>query len=294
MRCLIIGGDGMLGHQLLESWRDRHEVRVTLRRELAHYARFGLFTAANAYPQTNVRDGGRLQAVLDDFRPHAVINAAGIIKQRADSEDVWSMLQVNALFPHRLEALCQRVAARLVHISTDCVFSGRRGNYRETDPCDAHDLYGLSKYLGELHAAPAVTLRTSIVGLELATQNGLVEWFLAQRGDIQGFTRAIYSGVTTIELARVIDLLLGRHRYLTGLWHVASSPIAKHALLSQLAALLGRTDIRILPCADVCCDRSLDGTAFAQQTGYQVPSWDRMLAELAAQIQTNRVHYDAA
>jgi dTDP-4-dehydrorhamnose reductase len=288
MRCLIIGGDGMLGHQLLASWQGRHEVRVTLRRVLDAYVEYGLFDATNAFDNLDVRDSDRLQNVLGDYRPDAVINAAGVIKQRDDVKQSLPCLEINAVFPHRLRELCETVGARLVHVSTDCVFTGKRGGYTESDSADAEDLYGLSKYLGEVGEAPAVTLRTSIIGLELSRNASLIEWFLAQRGTIKGFTKAIYTGVTTLELARVIEHVLLRQPELTGVWQVASDPISKHALLSDLATFLQRSDLEITPDDDFHCDRSLKGDAFIERTGYTVPDWNTMLTELAAQIKTRQ------
>ncbi len=288
MRCLIIGGDGMLGHQLLASWQGRHEVRVTLRRALDAYVEYGLFDATNAFDNLDVRDSDRLQNVLGDYRPDAVINAAGVIKQRDDAKQSLPCLEINAVFPHRLRELCETVGARLVHVSTDCVFTGKRGGYTESDSADAEDLYGLSKYLGEVGEAPAVTLRTSIIGLELSRNASLIEWFLAQRGTIKGFTKAIYTGVTTLELARVIEHVLLRQPELTGVWQVASDPISKHALLSDLATFLQRSDLEITPDDDFHCDRSLKGDAFIERTGYTVLDWNTMLTELAAQIKTRQ------
>lgn len=288
MRCLIIGGDGMLGHQLLASWRSRHDVRVTLRRSLDAYANYGLFDATNAFDNLDVRDTDRLQNVLGDYRPDAVINAAGVIKQRGDAKQSLPCLEINAVFPHRLRELCETVGARLVHVSTDCVFNGKRGGYTESDPADAEDLYGLSKYLGEVGEAPAVTFRTSIIGLELSRNASLIEWFLAQRGTIKGFTKAIYTGVTTLELARVIEHVLVKQPKLRGVWQVASEPISKHALLSELATLLQRSDLEITPDDDFHCDRSLQGDAFNERTGYTVPDWNTMLTELASQIKTRQ------
>ena len=284
MRCLIIGGDGMLGHQLLASWRSQHDVRVTLRRPLDAYTDYGLFDSTNAIDNVDVRDIDRLCEVLADFQPNAVVNAAGVIKQRDDAKQSLPCLEINAVFPHRLRELCESVGARLVHVSTDCVFNGKRGGYTEKDPADAEDLYGLSKFLGEVGEAPAVTLRTSIIGLELARNASLVEWFLAQQGTIKGFTRAIYTGVTTLEMARVIEHVLVKQPNLTGVWQVASEPISKYELLSSLATLLQRSDLEITPDDDFHCDRSLKGEAFFERTGYRVPDWDAMLAELAAQI----------
>ncbi|MBL9093714.1 MAG: SDR family oxidoreductase [Planctomycetaceae bacterium] len=285
MRCLIIGGDGMLGHQLLRSLAARHEVRCTLRRDAAHYLPYGMFTAANSYFNVDVEAFDRVREVVAGFRPQAVINAAGVIKQRKETTDSRQMLEVNAVFPRRLLKLCGDAGIRLVHLSTDCVFNGRRGGYTEHDPIDAEDVYGLSKYLGEIVDAPAVTLRSSIIGLELSRKASLIEWFLAQRGTIRGFTRAIYTGLTTIEMSRVIELVLTEQRDLCGLWQPASQPIDKFDLLSRLARALGRRDIVIEPDDSFFCDRSLSGAAFGARTGYCAPDWDVMIGELAAQIQ---------
>lgn len=284
----------MLGHQLFRSWRSRHVVAVTLRRPFAEYASFGLFDPTSAYDRVDVRDLNRVAAVLDEFRPEAVVNAAGIIKHRDEGQQRLPSLEINAVFPHRLRELCVAVGSRLVHISTDCVFSGRRGDSTEHDPPDAQDVYGLSKYLGEVTAAPAVTLRTSIIGLELARKTGLVEWFLAQRGPIRGFTRAIYTGLTTVEMNRVIEHVLIDHPDLAGMWQVASAPITKYDLLARLAGHLGRRDVEVRPDPEFVCDRSLNGDAFTLRTGYRAPSWDAMLAELAHQIRQRGISHAAA
>lgn len=294
MRCLVLGGDGMLGHQLLKSWSGRHEVRVTVRGPLASYARYGLFRPENTYANINVQEQDRVLQVLADFRPDAIVNCVGIIKQRSAAKESIPSLEVNSLWPHRLRLICAAAGIRLVHLSTDCVFNGKRGMYRQTDPADAEDLYGLSKYLGEVADAPAITIRSSIIGLELSRKQSLIEWFLAQRGTIRGFTRAIYSGVTTAEMSRVIEYALTRETDLHGVWQVASPVISKHELLCKLSALLGRRDVMIIPDHSFHCDRSLDGTDFAKRTGYLVPDWDSMLEELAAEIQGRGILHEAA
>jgi len=285
VRILILGGDGMLGHQLLQSWQSAHEVKVTLRRPLSDYAQYGLFSVQNSIDCVDVRHFEHLQGVLRDFRPAAVVNAVGIIKQREEAHAAIPSIEVNALLPHRLHVCCAEIGARLVHLSTDCVFSGRKGMYREDDLEDARDLYGRSKLLGEVYDVPAVTLRTSIIGLELARKRSLIEWFLAQTGTVRGFTRAIYSGFTTLEMARIIEFVLCEQTDLSGLWHVASQPVSKYELLKTLATLLNRRDIDVIPDNDFVCDRSLDASRFQTRTGYLPPSWDTMLAELAVQIQ---------
>jgi dTDP-4-dehydrorhamnose reductase len=274
----------MLGHQLLLSLSRRHDVRVTLTQALEAYRSYGLFTSHNAFFNIDVRDAREVRDLLQAERPDAVINAVGVIKQREEAKNSILCTEINELFPHRLRSVCEQFGIRLIHISTDCVFDGVKGDYRETDRPNARDVYGKSKALGELTAPPALTLRTSIIGLELKRKQSLVEWFLAQRGTIKGFTQAIYTGLTTLEMARVIERCLVSHPRLTGLWQVASEPITKFELLRILAAKLGRTDIRITPDDTFVCDRSLNGEAFAGETGYKAPSWDGMLGELAEQI----------
>jgi dTDP-4-dehydrorhamnose reductase len=284
MRILILGGDGMLGHQLLQHYQDRHQVMVTLRQARQAYAEYGLFSERNSYTSIDVRSPDLVQEVLANFRPDAVINAVGIVKQRQESHDAIASITINALLPHQLALMCRQENARFVHMSTDCVFSGKQGMYTEHDISDAQDIYGRTKYLGEVHEENSITLRTSIIGLELARKKSLVEWFLAEHGKIRGFSRAIYSGLTTLEMARIIEQLLASHSSLSGLWHVASAPISKYDLLCQLAERLERDDIVIEPDQTFVCDRSLDGSAFNKAVGYEPPGWGAMLDELAAQI----------
>ena len=289
MRVLILGGDGMLGHQLLGTLSGDHEIRVTLRREEDAYRAHRRFDGGNAFFGVDVRDHDRLLDVFAGFRPQAVVNAAGVVKQRPEAKDPMTSLEINALFPHRLARLCAAAGARLVHLSTDCVFSGRKGSYRETDLPDPEDLYGRTKLLGELREAPALTLRSSIIGLEIGRKQGLVEWFLASRGAVRGFRRAVFSGLTTQEMARLVGRLLVAHPDLSGLFHVASTPIDKYTLLSRLARALGRDDVQIEVDDGLACDRSLSPEAFRGATGYVAPSWDDMLRELAAAIRPRKV-----
>lgn len=288
MRVLILGGDGMLGHRLLLHLQDEHEARVTLRRPLDAYEGYGLFDRENSCTEVDARDGERLLEVMAGFRPEAVVNAVGIVKQRESAKAAIPSLEINALLPHRLAAMCRAAGARLVHMSTDCVFSGRRGGYTEEDASDAEDLYGRTKFLGEVREPHCVTLRTSIIGLELSRKGGLIEWFLAQEGEIRGFTRAIYTGLTTAEMSRVIERVLLGHPDLSGVWQVASEPINKHDLLTRLKEILARDDISIVADGRVEIDRSLSGTAFEESTGYHAPTWDAMLQELGDEARRRR------
>lgn len=285
MRILILGGEGMLGHQLVQSLSERHELFSTIRGNIQSSSLHRWLPADRLCGGVDVRSADALSEVFARARPLAVINAVGIVKQRDAARDAIESLEVNALLPHRLALMCETVGARLIQISTDCVFSGETGGYRESDFADARDLYGRSKYLGEVGAPHCVTLRSSIIGLELKHKSSLIEWFLAQRGTIRGFRKAIFSGLTTAEMARVIDRVLVDWTALSGLYQVASDPINKYDLLTRLAHNLGREDIRIEPDDSFSCDRSLNADAFNTATGYRPPAWDDMLAELSEQIQ---------
>ena len=224
-------------------------------------------------------DAEKTDDLIDIFariQPDVVVNCIGVVKQLEAATNPLTVLPLNTMLPHRLERLCASAGARLIHISTDCVFSGTRGRYLESDVSDTTDLYGKSKYLGEVTGANSVTLRTSIIGDELNTSHSLIEWFLRQKGDISGYTKAIFSGVPTIELARVIrDFVLPNPR-LSGLYHVAAAPISKYDLLNLVAQYYGKS-IKITPNNSVVIDRSLDGQLFAKETGYHVPDWPQLI-----------------
>jgi len=270
----------MLGHQLLKSLRSRHEIRVTLRGPLESYVDCGLFDPGNAFDRTPIDSLERLGELLASFRPDVIINAIGVVKQRETAKDPIESLEVNSLFPHRLARLARRAAVRLIHFSTDCVFSGRRGHYAESDAPDAEDLYGRSKLLGEVIDEGCLTLRTSIIGREVRHRLSLVEWFLAQRGRVRGYSRAIYSGFTTHEMARIIERIVTGYPAASGLWHVASEPISKYALLLLLKRYYG-VSIEVERDEVFACDRSLDSSRFRAEFRYVPPGWEEMIAELA-------------
>ena len=281
MRILILGGAGMLGHQLWRQMHLHHEVWVTLRQPLEKYQPFGLFDSQRTLTGIDVARDEALAEAFRASRPEAVINCVGIIKQLSEAGDPLVSIAINSLLPHRVNRLCAASGARLIHISTDCVFSGMRGSYTEQDSSDAEDLYGRSKFLGEVPGPHALTLRTSIIGRELETKSGLIDWFLSQRGQtLKGYRRAIYSGFTTHELARIIELILIRHPDLCGLWQVSSAAINKFELLT-LAKESFQWPGEILPDEALVCDRSLDSSRFRAATSYRPPSWPSMLDELA-------------
>ena len=284
MKILILGVTGMLGSAVFRSFSAdaEHETWGTVRSGAA-LRNFPQQRQERLLSGVDVLDQDALIAVLAKVRPDVVINCVGLIKQLADAKDPLIALPINAMLPHRLARLCELAGARLIHISTDCVFSGRKGLYLESDLSDAEDLYGKSKYIGELHDLPhAITLRTSIIGHELGSNYALVDWFLSQEGGVKGFTKAIFSGLPTVELARVIKDFVVPHPQLNGLYHVAAKPIDKFRLLSLVAAQYGKV-IDIRPDDALVIDRSLDGSRFREATGYVAPEWPELIRRMYEQ-----------
>lgn len=281
MRVLILGGSGMLGHKLWQTLSGRFDTRATFRQSPDAYTRFGLFDPARSIGNVSAHDFDGVVRALAQARPEVVVNCVGIVKQDAAAKDPYQSIAVNALFPHRLAQACAAAGARLVHVSTDCVFTGRRGNYKETDASDAEDIYGRTKWLGEVDYENCLTLRTSMIGRELQGAHGLVEWFLSQRGQtVRGFKRAVFSGFTTEALASIIGDVIADQRTLRGVWHVAAEPINKFDLLTLVRDAFG-LDIEIEPDETFVCDRSLDGSRFSRETGFAPPAWGEMIERMA-------------
>ena len=280
MQVLVLGGNGMLGHQLCRLLTEQMiEVWGTFRERPI---KFDFLPKERILTNVVVQDLTRIQEILDTVKPDAVVNATGIVKQRDEAKQAIASIQVNALFPHQLAEICSRRDIRVIQISTDCVFSGFRGNYSEIDNPDPVDLYGRSKLLGELNQPGVLTLRTSIIGWQLNTLSSLLSWFALQRNKhIKGYRKAIYSGFSTSVLARLIGDILQTRPDLNGLYQVASDPISKYDLLMKLRDLLGWKDITIEPDDLFSCDRSLSGAHFSTITGWKPPSWDSMLHGLA-------------
>ena len=273
MKLLVLGGDGMLGHELYRELRDHHETRVTQRSPSSE---------PYVFAGVEVRGSSRIEEVIAQFRPAAVVNCIGIVKQRPESEEAIASIEVNALLPHRLAIACRAAGARLVQLSTDCVFSGEKGGYREEDLPDPVDIYGRSKLLGEVTGEGALTLRTSMIGLGLNRKTSLIDWFLAQQGKVQGYRRAIFSGLTTRELSRVIRMILEKHPQASGLYHLSAAPISKYDLLAELRERLGRS-VDLVAVDEPRIDRSLDSTRFRRVFAWQPPAWEAMLDELAGE-----------
>lgn len=278
---LVIGAAGMLGHAMMRVLALNPAQRaVGTVRNAASCSLLPPAMRSHVQIAGDLTVDGVLATLLDTTQPCAVINCIGLIKQAAHAEDPLSALPVNSMLPHRLMQLCATRGIRLVQVSTDCVFSGTRGNYLESDTPDARDVYGLSKYLGEVAGPHAVTLRTSIIGPELGTAaHGLLGWFLSQRAAVRGFTRAVFSGLPTVELARIVRDIVLPDVSLQGIYHVAAAPINKHDLLCLVAQIYGR-DTDIAADDTLVIDRSLNADRFHAHTGYTAPAWPELVRQM--------------
>lgn len=280
MKILILGASGMLGNAMMRVMAEtgEHDVWGTARAGTVN-RHFSDQLGERILAGVDVENADVLSRVFAEVRPEVVVNCIGLVKQLAEADDPLMALPINAMLPHRLARLCDLIGARLVHVSTDCVFNGTKGGYTESDPSDAEDLYGKSKFLGEVAYPHTITLRTSIIGHELASAHGLVGWFLEQEGCVKGYRRAIFSGLPTVELSRIVrDVVLPRPA-LSGLYHVAAAPIAKFDLLELIAAAYGKT-ITIEPDDRVIIDRSLNADRFREAIGYVAPAWPDLIAQM--------------
>lgn len=281
MKLLILGATGMLGHKLIQVLSPRFKVTATVRGSDATYTnRHPVLGKMSLLGDVYAEDMDSVMRAFATVRPDVVINCIGIIKQRTAAQDPLLSITINALFPHRLAQICQAAGSRLIQISTDCIFSGRKGNYVENDVADAEDLYGRTKFLGEVSDNGCLTLRTSLIGRELQTSYGLLEWFLNQQGQtVHGYKRVIFSGFTTRAMAEIIAWIITGHLDLHGVWHVAAEPINKFDLLSLVKQVYG-LDIQIEPDETVIVDRSLNADRFRQATGFVPPPWPEMIEQM--------------
>lgn len=269
MRIMVLGATGMLGHQVLKTCGERG-LQVT------GVAR-NLLPGHSIRQIDDVRNLAAMETIIREEKPDWVINGIGIVVQLPLARDYHESVSINSLLPHQLEKMGARYGFRLIQISTDCVFNGRKGMYTEQDQPDAEDLYGKTKELGEVNYGCGITIRTSLIGHEIVKPaHGLLEWFLAQDTQILGYTRAVFSGLSTPEFARVLLDFVIPSELPAGIYHLASEPISKYALLKQVAAVY-RKKIRIEPSEELVVDRSLDGSLFNILTGYRAPGWSEML-----------------
>lgn len=277
MKVLVLGASGMLGHMLFsELFRRGYDVYGTLRKDIQYRDDWKgrLLTGVDAFDFESVISS------IDIVKPNAIINAIGLIRHLPEGKKHLPCIKINAELPHLLLKLCLERNIRLVHYSTDCVFDGQAGRpYTEIDRPTATDVYGLTKFIGEVAESPALTIRTSIIGPELRGKHSLLEWFLSQQGRVRGFTGAIYTGLPTSEHARLLaDIVLPRAE-LHGLYHVASTPISKFDLLNIIKHVYDKS-IVIDPDGTVQEDKRLSSDAFRIETGYTSPSWPAMISSM--------------
>lgn len=271
----------MLGHKLVQVLGAKFDVWGTIRREFHEVEQFEIFDRSRTIEQVDVTEIDSVRAALETAKPDVVINAAGIIKQRPESENAVQTLEINSIFPRRLAELSKDHKFRLITLSTDCVFSGKKGNYSETDIPDAQSLYGVSKLLGEVDNDDCLTIRTSIIGMELDTAHSLVEWFLSNCGcAVKGYVNAIYSGFPTIVLARILSDIISDQPELQGVFHISSDPINKFDLLGLLNKYF-QVNIDIEKFEDHVIDRSLNSSAFRTATRFFPHSWEHMIEQMA-------------
>lgn len=279
-KILILGSSGMLGNAMLRLFADSDgfQVKGTARsdRSVALLPERFKSLVISGVDCENIDN---LLTIFEREKPDIVINCIGLIKQKSYANDSLSAISVNSLFPHRLARVCAMNGSRLVHLSTDCVFSGSRGMYLESDFSDANDLYGRSKFLGEVDYSNAITLRTSIIGVELATSNSLVGWFLTQTGSIKGYKRAVFSGLPTVEIARLIRDYVIPNPSLSGVFHVSAEPINKFDLLNLIAAEYEKKII--IECDEsLVINRSLDSSRFRSLTGFCPKPWPELVESM--------------
>ncbi len=281
MKVLVIGGGGMLGHKLIQVLSREFDVFTTVRSPLDRYARFGIFDREKTFENVDVEDISKIDSIFREVQPDVAINAVGLIKQLPNSKNVVETLNVNSIFPHRLGEVAAKFGSRLICISTDCVFSGEKGNYTETDVPDALDLYGMSKNLGEVNSDECLTIRTSMFGRELLTKHSLVEWLLGHTGGVvSGYRKAIFSGFSTLKLSEILATVIRDHPKLAGIYHVSSDPITKYDLLRLIKSAYG-LDVDVEPSDEVVIDRSLDSQRFRTATGISPAALPEMVERMA-------------
>lgn len=288
MRVLVLGASGMIGSAMFRVLSEQQDWSVfgTLRSGEAKRF-FPRETGNNLLTRVDVDKPDEMLRAFSQVHPDVVVNCIGLTKHHKEAEAPLLAIPINALFPHRLAEVCAVGGARLVHVSTDCVFSGRKGAYSEGDEADATDVYGRAKFLGEVNYPHAITLRTSTIGHELQSQYGLLEWFLAQQGRCKGYRNAIFSGLPNTVFAQLVrDVVIPRSD-LSGLYHVGASPIGKYDLLRLIADVYGKS-IDIDLDEQFMIDRSLNSERFSSATGYVAPTWPELIKSMHAyQVRTN-------
>jgi len=280
-KILIFGASGMLGHTLFYElfYNKKFDCYGTVRSlsEVRDY--FPSEMLERVIENIDANNIDSVKRVFEELKPEIIINCIGIIKQLPVSKEPIPVITINSLFPHQLAEICKEYNCRMIHISTDCVFDGVKGSYTEDDKLSAEDLYGISKFIGEVKYDHTITIRTSIIGHELGSNYSLIEWFLSQSGSVKGFTNAIYTGFPTVEIADIIADYIIPDKDLSGLFQISSDPISKYELLKIVSRVYGKS-IEIVPFEDYHDNKSLVSTRFRELVGYQPPSWEVLVEKM--------------
>tara|TARA_B100001057_G_C22770684_1_gene919463 strand:- start:91 stop:957 length:867 start_codon:yes stop_codon:yes gene_type:complete len=280
MKILILGASGMLGSAItnilseMQNWTILGTVRSNNSKNL-----FNPKIAQNLIKINDLTNTENLIKVLHKAKPDIVINCISLDRELLKKGNPIKMISTYSLLPHQLSKVCKEIRARLIQISTDGVFSGKKGNYKEDDIKDSQDIYGASKYLGELNDEHTITIRTSIIGHELSGKNGLVEWFLSQKTKCECFECAIFTGFPTVVLAEIIRDIIIPNKKLKGIYHIASKPITKCKLLALIAKEYG-LKINLIINKKIKIDRSLNADRFKKATGYVSPNWKNLIKSM--------------
>lgn len=285
MRILILGGTGMLGHKLWQYLSARFpETYATIRGYCADYKKFDLFKNTDrVIEKIDMSNFPDMEKVLRRIKPDIILNCIGVTKRREEGDDLAVNIALNALLPYQLAFWGANNNAKVINFSTDCVFDGKTGNYTEESPVSATDVYGKTKAMGELKTGNTLTLRSPFIGPELHRRTELLEWFLSQAGTVKGFRKAVYSGLTTLELSRVVESILIKYPNARGLYNVSGQPINKFDLLMLIREKM-KLDVKVVPDDSFVCDRSLDSSKFRREFDYRPPSWEVMMDELAEEL----------
>jgi dTDP-4-dehydrorhamnose reductase len=277
MKVLIFGATGMLGHKLVQVLNGRFEVWATCRKPLKEFESHSFFDADRILSDVDVTVPESFSRTVEIVAPDVVVNAVGVVKQLPAANNVINTLTINSIFPQRLLLLAERYGFRVITVSTDCVFSGTKGNYGESDTPDALDLYGQSKHWGEIAEDRCLTIRSSIIGHEIAEGHSLLEWIIGNRGGrVDGYSNAVFSGFPTVVFAGIIADLIEKWPSLNGLFHISSDPISKLELL-RLINDRYELGIEIIPRDEPRIDRSLDSSKYREVTGFAPLSWPEMI-----------------
>ncbi len=282
MRILILGSNGLLGNTITTYFLGKK-----------NYETFGivrnsskLFSFKKNFLNKflivhNILDFKDLELKIKSIKPNVIINCIGVTNKNTskNSKLLESYININSLFPHRLYGICSKFNIRLIQLSSDCVFSGKRGFYNEMDSPEPIDIYGRSKLLGEINNENCITIRKSVIGHELNSKKGLLEWFLAQKNKVEGYKKAIFSGLTVQELARVIDFYIIPNRNLKGIFHISRELISKYDLLEMIADVYKKS-IEIVPNELISIDRSLNSSCFNNITGYKTKAWPDLIKSM--------------